>query len=136
MASGGAVITAGLGAGVYVWIKRPRPELGLYGSLSVGAMTNIGFGAGGCVPLMFGPAPSVLAGNCIALEVDIGIDIATVSGLIYLSAPTVTSAWPPVVSPGWTPQIIGIDFQLTAGMSVLPANYAVSASRTWIRPVI
>jgi hypothetical protein len=136
VASAGAGITAGLGGGVYLWVRRPRPELGLYGSISVGAMTNIGFGAGACVSLLFGAAPSVLAGDCIALEADIGIDVVTVSGLIYLSAPTVTSVWPPVVTPGWTPQVIGIGFQLTAGMSVLPANYAVSASRTWIRPVI
>lgn len=135
VASGGAGITAGLGAGVYAWMKRPGAELGLYGSISVGAMTNIGFGAGACVSLMFGPAPAVLGGESIALEVDIGIDVMTVSGLLYLSAPTVTSVWPPTIGPGYSPQVIGIGFQVTAGMSVLPANYAVSASRTWLRPV-
>jgi hypothetical protein len=135
VASGGAGLTAGLGAGVYAWMKRPGAELGLYGSISVGAMTNIGFGAGACVSLMFGPAPAVLGGDSIALEVDIGIDVITVSGLLYLSAPTVSSVWPPVIGPGYRPQVIGIGFQVTAGMSVLPANYAVSASRTWLRPV-
>lgn len=135
VASAGAAITAGLGAGVYAWIKRPGAELGLYGSVSVGAMTNIGFGVGACVSLMFGAAPAVLGGDSIALEVDIGIDVMTVSGLLYLSAPSVTSVWPPVIGPGYSPQVIGIGFQLTAGMSVLPANYAVSASRTWLRPM-
>lgn len=136
VASTGIVMTAGLGAGEYVWVKRPRPEIGLYGSLSLGAMSNVGFGAGACVSFMFGPAPSVLAGDCIALEVDVGVGPATVSGLIYLSAPTVTSVWPPVIAPGWTSQIIGFGFQLTVGMSALPANYAISGSRTWLRPVI
>jgi hypothetical protein len=134
--SGGAGLTAGLGAGVYAWMKRPGAELGLYGSISVGYMTNIGFGAGACVSLMFGPAPAVLGGDSIALEVDIGIDVITVSGLIYLSAPSVTSVWPPVIGPGYSPQVIGVGFQVTAGMSILPANIAVSASRTWLRPAV
>src|SRR5262245_52191362 len=41
-ASAGAGVTVGGGAGVYFWNKKPSGEVGLYGSFSIGMMTNVG----------------------------------------------------------------------------------------------
>ena len=129
-----AGVSAGLGGGVYYWNKRPRGEVGLYGSISVGLITNIGFGAGDAFAYLFDAAPTVLAGDIIALEVDVEIGPVTVGGQIFMTAPPV-SLWPPALTGPWVPEILGVGFQVTAGISVAPVAIAVTPSRTWIRPL-
>jgi hypothetical protein len=133
-ASAGAAFTAGAAAGIYYWNKAPYGQLGLYGSISAGIATNAGASFGDYVTYLFGPAASVLAGDSIALSVDVGIGAFTVTGQLILSAPPVT-LWPPSIGGGWTPQIIGIGFGLSVGISVLPVDISVMPGRTWIKPV-
>ncbi|MBV5296692.1 MAG: hypothetical protein ACOYNF_17810 [Rhodoferax sp.] len=133
-ASAGAAVSVGGGAGIYYWNRLPSGELGLYGSVSVGMISNIGFGVGDAIAFLFGSAPSTLAGDIIALEIDVGIDIFTVGGQVFITAPPVTFV-PLRIGPGWSPEIVGFGLTLTAGMSVLPVNYAITPSRTWIRPL-
>lgn len=134
IAQAGAGVSAGLGGGVYFWNKRPRSEVGLYGSVSVGAVTNIGFGAGDSFAYLFDAAPKVLAGDIIALEVDVEVGPVTVGGQIFMSAPPVT-LWPPALTGPWVPEILGVGFTLTAGISLAPVSIAVTPSRTWIKPL-
>lgn len=133
-ASAGSGYTAGAGAGIYYWNKAPYGQLGLYGSISAGIATNAGVSFGDYVTYLFGPAASVLAGDSIAVSVDVGIDVFTVTGQLILSAPPVT-LWPPSIGGGWTPQIIGIGFGLSFGISALPVDISVMPGRTWIKPV-
>ena len=133
-ASAGAGVSVGGGAGIYYWNRRPSGELGFYGSVSLGVISNIGFGVGDAIAFLFGSAPSTLAGDIIALEVDVGIDILTVGGQVFITAPPVSFV-PLRIGPGWSPEIVGFGLTLTAGMSVLPVNYAITPSRTWIRPI-
>jgi hypothetical protein len=133
-ASAGAVVSVGAGAGVYFWNKSPNGEVGLYGSLSVGLISNIGAGAGDAFAYLFDKAPTVLAGDIIALEVDIDIPPVTVGGQIFMTAPPV-SIWPPALTGTWTPEIVGVGFVVTAGVSALPVSVAVTPSRTWIQPI-
>lgn len=134
-ASAGAGIAYGAGAGMYFWKKAAGGEIGLYGSLSVGVITNIGAGAGGNFAFLFGPAPSLLAGDCITISVDIGIDFLTLSGQLILNAPPVTLGMPPTITGVWTPEVIGVGIAVTAGFSALPANISVMPSRTWTHPI-
>ncbi|MDD3446108.1 MAG: hypothetical protein PHS60_11895 [Zavarzinia sp.] len=134
-ASAGAGLTIGGGAGMYVWSKFPGAEIGLYASAGAGYSTNIGAGAGDNLSVLFGPAPTLLAGDCITLSVDIGVDVLTVSGQLILNAPPVSLGMPPTVTGVWHPEVVGIGIALTAGMSVLPASVTVMPSRTWTRPV-
>ncbi len=134
VASAGAGVSSGLGGGIYFWNKRPSGEVGLFGSISIGVITNVGISAGDSFAFLFGTAPSVLAGDIIALEVDVEIPPVTVGGQIFLSAPPV-SLWPPALTGTWTPEIVGVGFQVTAGISALPVNIAVTPSRTWIKPL-
>jgi hypothetical protein len=133
-ASAGAVVALGASGGVYFWNKRPDGEVGLFGSMSIGILGNIGFGVGGAITYLFGDAPTVLAGDAIVVSVDAGIDVATVSGLLILNAPPGT-LWPPALTGTWTPQIIGVGFGVSVGLSVLPADVSVMPSRTWIKPM-
>ena len=135
VAQAAAGISAGLGGGVYYWNKRPSGEVGLFGTVSIGAITNIGFGAGDSFAYMFDAAGTVLAGDLIGLEVDVEIGPVTVGGQIFLTAPPVT-LWPPTVTGPWVPEVVGVGFQVTAGISVSPIAIAVTPSRTWIRPII
>lgn len=134
IAQAGAGVSAGLGGGLYFWNKRPRCEIGVYGSISIGAITNVGAGAGDAIAYLFDAAPTVLAGDIIALEVDVEIGPATVGGQIFMSAPPIT-IWPPALTGRWVPEILGVGFSVTAGFSALPLNIAVTPSRTWIRPL-
>ncbi len=135
VAQAAAGIAAGLGGGVYYWNKRPSGEVGLFGTVSIGAITNIGFGAGDSFAYMFDAAGTVLAGDLIGLEVDVEIGPVTVGGQMFLTAPPVT-LWPPTVTGPWVPEVVGVGFQVTAGISVSPVVIAVMPSRTWIRPII
>jgi len=134
VAQAGAGVSAGLGGGVYFWNKRPRGEVGLFGSISIGVITNIGVGAGDSFAYLFDAAPTVLAGDIIALEVDVEIGPVTVGGQIFMSAPPAT-IWPPALTGPWVPEILGVGFQVTAGISVSPVAIAVTPSRTWIQPI-
>ena len=140
--SAGAIVNVGGGAGIYFWNKRPRGEVGLYGSLSVGMITNIGASIGDQLCLMFGPAGTVLAGDSITIGVDIDIGVISIGGMLILSAPPVSLSWPPTFTSwpppaiiGWTPEVIGIGMTLTAGISALPVSYTVMPGRTWIKPL-
>jgi hypothetical protein len=134
VASAGAGVSAGLGGGVYFWNKSPRGEVGLFGTISVGFITNIGAGAGDSFAYLFDAAPTVLAGDIIALEVDVEIGVVTVGGQLFITAPPAT-IWPPALTGLWVPEIVGVGFQVTMGISVAPVNIAVTPSRTWIKPI-
>lgn len=133
-ASAAAYAAIGAGAGVYFWNKSPRGEVGIYGSLSVGMITNFGFGAGDAFAYLFDSAPSVLAGDAIALEVDVELGPITVGGQLFMTAPPVSLSSLSMTGP-WVPEIIGVGFTVTAGISVLPVNIAVMPTRTWIQPL-
>jgi hypothetical protein len=135
-ASAGAVAAVGSGGGIYFWNKRPDGEVGLYGSISAGLISNLGVSAGVQIAFMFGKAPDVLGGDSIALSVDIGIDIATVTGSLILNAPP-GGVWPPspTMFAGWIPEVIGIAFGLSVGVSALPVDYSVMPGRTWLKPI-
>ena len=134
VASAGAGVAMGMGAGMYFWNKTPRGELGLFGTISVGMITNIGAGAGDSFAYMFDSAPSALAGDCITLEVSVEIGPVSVAGQMFLTAPPAT-IWPPALTGPWVPEVIGVGFTVTAGISISPVHIAVMPSRTWIRPV-
>jgi hypothetical protein len=133
-ASAGAGTALGASGGVYFWNKKPDGEVGLFGTMSVGILSNLGFSVGDAVTYLFGPAPTVLAGDAIAVSVDCGIDVATVSGLLILNAPPGT-LWPPAITGPWTPEIIGVGFAFSVGLSALPVDVSVMPSRTWIKPI-
>lgn len=133
-ASVAGVSAFGAGAGVYFWNKRPFGEVGVYGSLSVGMISNIGFGAGDAFAYLFDTAPSVLAGDAITLEVDVEIGPVTVGGQIFMTAPPIHL--PSLSMTGaWVPEIVGVGFTVTAGLSAFPLNIAVMPTRTWIKPL-
>lgn len=134
VASAGAGVAAGMGAGIYFWNKSPRGQIGLFGSLSVGMMTNVGFGAGDSFAYMFDSAPAALAGDAITLEVSVEIGPLSVAGQMFLTAPPVT-LWPPALTGPWVPEVIGVGFTLTAGISISPVHIAVMPARTWIHPL-
>lgn len=127
-----AWVSAGSGGGVYFWNKRPSGEVGLFGSISLGNMANImGAVAGDSFVFLFDKAPVVLAGDIIALEVIMEIPPVTVGGQMFITAPPV-SLWPPALTGTWTPEIIGVGFQVAIGISALPVNITVTPSRAWI----
>jgi len=136
-ASAGALAAFGTSGGVYFWNKSPGGEVGLFGSLSAGMVSNVGASVGVQICLLFGKAPDVLKGDSITVSVDIGIDIATVTGCVIISAPPI-GVWPPPTSwasfSGWVPEIIGIGIGASVGFSVLPMDISVMPSRTWTRP--
>jgi hypothetical protein len=134
VASAAAGVSAGLGGGVYFWNKRPSGEVGFFGTISIGAITSIGASAGDSLAYLFDAAPTVLAGDIIALEVDVEIPPVTVGGQIFFNAPPV-SIWPPAITGAWVPEIVGVGFQVTAGIGA-PIAIAVTPSRTWIQPFI
>ncbi|PWR23405.1 hypothetical protein [Zavarzinia compransoris] len=134
--SAGAVATVGVSGGVYVWAKFPGIEVGTYAAVAVGAATNVGYSGGGELTIYFGSAPAMLAGDSIAVAVDISLGgPVTLSGQVILSAPPGTTGTPPRLPPGWRPEVIGIAFALTAGWSVLPVSISVMPTRTAIRPL-
>lgn len=135
-ASAGSVAAVGLGGGIYFWNKKPDGEVGLYGSISAGVISNLGASVGVQLALMFGKAPDVLGGDSIAISVDIGIDIATVTGSLIVNAPP-GGVWPlsPTMFAGWVPEVIGISFGLSVGVSALPVDYSVMPGRTWLKPI-
>lgn len=156
LSAGAAAIYAfSVGAGVYFWYKMPGSEVGVYGSMNIGMMSNVGASAGVPVAVLFDKAPVVLAGNLITISIDIDIPPVTVGGHLFLTAPPVTMpATGPLVTtspasrivPGasvhprftvgaWTPEIVGIGFMIGVGVSALPVSLAVMPGRTWIRPV-
>jgi hypothetical protein len=77
----------------------------------------------------------VLAGDSIAVSVDVGIDFATVSGMLILNAPPVSAGWPPTITGAWTPEVIGVGFGTSFGFSALPVDISVMPGRTWIKPL-
>ncbi|HUL08132.1 MAG TPA: hypothetical protein VLV76_17550 [Candidatus Acidoferrum sp.] len=134
-AAGGAGVNFGGGAGMYFWNKSPSGEVGLYGGLSVGMITNIGASIGDQLCFLFGPAGTVLAGDSITVAVDVDIVMASVSGMLILSAPPVSLGWPPTLTGPWRPEVIGIGIALSVGISVLPVDISVMPGRTWIKPI-
>lgn len=133
-ATAGAGTALGASGGIYFWNKTPGGEVGFFGSMSIGVLANVGFGVGDAITYLFGPAPTVLAGDAIVISIDAGIDVATVSGLLILDAPAGT-LWPPALTGTWTPRIIGVGFGVSVGLSVLPVDVSVMPSRTWIKPL-
>jgi hypothetical protein len=134
-AAGGAGVNFGGGAGFYFWNKRPGGEVGFYGGLSMGMITNIGASIGDQLCILFGPAGTVLAGDSITVAVDIDIVVAGVSGMLILSAPPVALGWPPTLTGPWRPEVIGIGMALSVGISALPVDISVMPGRTWIKPI-
>jgi hypothetical protein len=144
----GAGVGISYGAGIYMWCQNPGLELGLYGSFAAGLITNLGAGGGVQYAYMFGPAPSVLAGDSIAISVSVDAGFMSLGGTLYLSAPP-GGVTPPAGSGGsisawlttlaslgtYTPQVIGVGYQATVGVSVLPADISIMPGRTWTRSV-
>lgn len=122
-ASAGAAAVYGASGGVYFWNKPTSGELGLYGSVSLGMMTNIGASATWQVSYLFGPAPALLAGESIIVGVELGGQVFTGGGYLIFSY-------------SWPTELIGISFALGVGASALPANITVQYSKTWIKPAI
>jgi hypothetical protein len=114
----GAVVSAS--GGVYFWNKPPSGQIGLYGSLSFGSVTNVGVSLVGQITYYFGSAPACLAGTSLVVGVDIGGKVITGGGyLIFSTSPA---------------ELIGISFALGVGASMLPVDFTVQLSRTWITP--
>jgi hypothetical protein len=149
-AGAGAGLAYSLGAGVYVWSKNPGFEVGLYGSISIGFVTNIGAGIGVQYAYLFGPAPSVLAGDSITVQVSADIGVASVGAFLILSAPPAGLPTPSLSSPvslaswqaaltsmtSYTPTVIGVGFSASVGVSILPIDISVMPGRTWTVPVV
>lgn len=137
----GAELNFSAGGGVYFWNKTPGGEIGLYGSLSLGLVTNVGASIGDQFCIMFGKAADVLAGDCITISVDVGIDIFTMTGMLILNAPPIslglpgTPGWPPSITGPWKPEVIGVGIALAAGLSASPVDISVMPGRTWIKPL-
>jgi hypothetical protein len=134
--SAGAVANFSAGGGLYFWNKRPDGEIGIYGSLSAGLITNIGASVGVQLGFLFGKAPDVLAGDSIVVSVDVEIVAATVTGMLVLNTPP-GGIWPitPAALSTWTPEVIGIGFGLSVGLSALPADISVMPSHTWTHSI-
>lgn len=144
----GAILAYAAGGGIYIWRKRRGHELGLYGSISVGMITNIGASAGVQTGYFFGPAPATLGGESIELAVSVDIGPASIGGSLFISPPSggltppagsTLSSWLSGLSsssPPWHPQLLGVAFTLSAGLSVLPADIAVMPGRTWTMPAL
>lgn len=127
----GIIIAATAGGGMYFWNKRPDGEIGLYGSVGAGIISNMAAGVAAQVVFMFGPAPAVLAGDSITLSVDIDIGGGSVGGMIVLAAPP-GGVWPPnpALLRTWIPEITGVGLTLGVGVSALPVTLSVMPSRT------
>lgn len=134
--SAGAVATVGASGGVYFWAKFPGIEIGTYAAVAAGVASNVGYSGGGELTIYFGSAPAMLAGDSIAVAVDISLGgPVTISGQLILSAPPSGIVPPITIPPGWRPTVIGIAFALTVGWSALPVSISVMPTRTAIRPV-
>ncbi len=118
-AAAGAVAAAS--GGLYFWNKSPTGEIGLFGSLSVGSVTNVGVSLVGQGTYYFGSAPDCLAGTSLVVGVDVGGKVIT--GGAYLVFSTSPAA------------LIGISFALGVGASMLPVDFTVQLSKTWITPL-
>lgn len=146
-AGAGAVTAFSLGSGCYFWKKSPGFEIGLYGSVSVGLVTNIGASAGVQIGFLFGPAPSVLAGDSVTVSVTVDGPGFSVGGSLFLTAPP-TGFVPPAgltlgdwlnalnANTSYVPAIVGFGFTLSMGFSALPADISVMPGRTWTRGLI
>ena len=117
-AAGGGGAASG---GLYFWNKPPTGEIGLFGSLSVVSVTNVGVSLVGQGTYYFGSAPDCLAGTSLVVGVDVGGKVIT--GGAYLVFSTSPAA------------LIGISFALGVGASMLPVDFTVQLSKTWIKPL-
>lgn len=115
-AAGGGIAASG---GLYFWNKAPTGEIGLFGSLSVVSVTNVGASIVGQATYYFGSAPVCLAGTSLVVGVDVGGKVVT--GGAYLVFSTSPAA------------LIGISFALGVGASMLPVDFTVQLSQTWIK---
>lgn len=102
--------------GIYFWNKPLGGEIGLWGSIGGGLITNIGASAVAQVYYLFGPAPALLAGESW-LGVDIGGKILTGGG--YL-----------VFADSLPPKLIGVSFAFGVGVSILPVDIQIQGSHT------
>jgi hypothetical protein len=116
------VATLALDGGVYLWI--PPCEIGVFGSVGLGVTTNIGFSGGGQFTMLWGPAPSVLAGDLLGIGVDVSIPGGPISlsGMLFMTMAS-------------HPNLVGFGVTIAAGISFLPVDFTVQASTTWIRPI-
>ena len=117
-AAGGGGAASG---GLYFWNKPPTGEIGLFGSLSVVSVTNVGVSLVGQGTYYFGSAPDCLAGTSLVVGVDVGGKVIT--GGAYLVFSTSPAA------------LIGISFALGVGASMLPVDFTVQLFKTWIKPL-
>ncbi len=152
-----------LGNGVYFWNKSVGFEVGFFGSVGLGVVTNISASVGDQLAILFGPAPRVLAGDSITVSVDMTCGSATVTGFLIFSAPpggfaAILAAMarkamhPPsspsplfVASPGayllatsipgYVPVLIGLGIGVSGGPSALPLDISVMPSTTALTPM-
>lgn len=117
-AVGGGASASG---GLYFWNKPPSGEIGFFGSLSIVSVTNVGVSLVGEATYYFGSAPACLAGTSLVVGIDIGGKVITGGGyLVFSTSPAA---------------LIGISFALGVGVSILPVDFTVQLSHTWIRPI-
>jgi hypothetical protein len=115
--SEGAGVSIDFAGGLYFWNKPLGGEVGLWGSIGVGAITNVGASLVAQIYYLFGPAPALLAGESWLVGVDIGGKLVTGGG--YL-----------VFADSWPPQWIGVSFAIGVGVSILPYDIQIQGSHT------
>lgn len=118
-----AFVIAGVsfGAGLY---GSNSPELGLYTSGGGGAWTNVGISGGFQYTYVFGP-PSSFGG--MGWSVGGGVDIPGV-GIGISVALLFGASGPPYT-------FLGYSFGVSAGLSVLPAEFSFQVSNTALIPI-
>jgi hypothetical protein len=116
-AQAGAFVNFGAGGGVYFWNKRPDGEVGLYGTLSPGLITNIAASVGVQLGFLFGKAADTLGGDSIVVSLDVDIGGGTIAGMIILTPPA-GGMWPPTGAAlaAWKPEVEGIGLGLSVGV--------------------
>jgi hypothetical protein len=98
------------------------PELGLFASVGAGWWTNVGFGVGPAVTLIFGP-PAAFAGVAFGIGCDTRFFIGSIGGQLLFSAPPF--------------KFLGITVGFTIGPSLIPAfDVTVQVSNTRLKPLL
>ncbi len=98
------------------------PELGLFGSVGGGWWSNIGFGVGPALTLIFGP-PATFAGVSFGIGCDTRFFMGSIGGQLLFSAPPF--------------KFLGISVGFSIGPSVIPAfDVTIQVSNTRTMPLL
>jgi hypothetical protein len=124
--SGGVYAAPLAGCGIY---GSDSGEIGVYGSVGIMAMTNAGF-SGGLQGTVMRGAPSVyFAGQALGFGVDVGIPgkVISVGGVIYFDLALYLKRKLYICGAGWN---------VSAGLSFLPATVSMQYSYTALKPML